>query len=139
MRHLVSANNLGGFNEQITFMDCGRAGFGRSGRNHRASCLGIEFRMAEGRTVTDSSKVAVMERPAQKSETDLPLKAMVGKKSRLKLALSLLAVVLVALGIWHRFTPAKIGGKRLGQEVTPVGAAKVTKAISARCFPDWEP
>jgi membrane fusion protein, multidrug efflux system len=68
-----------------------------------------------------------MDERVRQSETDLRSKPSEGRKSRLRPAWYLLAIVLAAVGIWHQFTPAKIGGKHQGQETTPVGVAKVTK------------
>jgi multidrug efflux system membrane fusion protein len=68
-----------------------------------------------------------MDERVRRSETDLRSRTTEGRKSRLRPALYLLAIILAAVGIWHQFTPVKIGGKRLGQEATPVGVAMVTK------------
>jgi membrane fusion protein, multidrug efflux system len=68
-----------------------------------------------------------MDERVRKSKTDLRFKPSEGRKRRLRAVWFSLAIILAAVGIWHQFTPAKIGGKRLGQEATPVGVAKVTK------------
>ena len=89
--------------------------------------------MAEGRTFSGrAGRYAVMEKPMRWSETDLLPRAMEGRKSKLRPALSLLAIVLAAVAIWHQFTPPRVGGKRLGQEAPPVGVAKVTKGGFSR-------
>jgi membrane fusion protein, multidrug efflux system len=68
-----------------------------------------------------------MDEPIRRSETDALSRKLGGRKSRLRPALYLLAVLLAALGAWQLLTPAQVGGKRQRQEPTQVGAAKIAK------------